>query len=292
MIEKIKSVLSQEISNIVGISLVSTANDKNFTYKVDCLDKVYALKVYSSDDFEKFKRSLDFQSYLSERGFKCLSPIRFSGDFIFKIGNSWASLFDYFHGRVTQTPSQKDIQKMVDCMLSFYQFGKVYEGEVHQRIDRLPPIQSGKYEGESKRQNEKVSQLIKEIYGATLSFGLIHGDLNHGQFLLSSTDVRLLDFENFSIGSPLMDLSSFLFFLKCDSRNRHIDDQEIVKRYVDSDVIKPIEVRLIKKTMGLCSRLYSVGRIWQFNNGQVDENEVLKSFDMIKRAEDLRYDGF
>ena len=89
-----------------------------------------------------------------------------------------------------------------------------------------------------------------------------------------------------------MDLSSFLFFLKCDSRNRHIDDQEIVKRYVDSDVIKPIEVRLIKKTMGLCSRLYSVGRIWQFNNGQVDENEVLKSFDMIKRAEDLRYDGF
>ena len=292
MIEEIKSTLSQEIPRIIGIYLVSDRDDKNLTYKVDCSYKSYALKLYSSDDVERFRTSLDFQLYLSGRGFKCPHPIKFLGDFIFKIGNSWASLFDYFHGRVNQTPSQKDLQKIVNCVLSFYQLGKTYEGQVHQVINRLPPIQSGKYEDESKRQNERVSQLIREIYEAPLSLGLIHGDLNHGQFLLSSTDVRLLDFENFSIGPPLMDLSSFLFFLKCDSRNRHIDDQEIVRRYVDSDVIKSNEARLIKKTMGLRSRLYSIGRIWQFNNGQVDENEVLKSFDMIRRVEDLRYDGF
>ena len=101
-----------------------------------------------------------------------------------------------------------------------------------------------------------------------------------------------LNFENFSFGPYLRDLSSFLFFLKCDSRNSHIDDGRIVKRYVDSEVIKSDEVRLIKKMVELHSRLYSAGRIWQFNKGYVEEKEVLKSFKMIRRVEDLRYDGF
>src|SRR3989344_9704769 len=137
MIEEIKFALSQELKGITGISLISTRNDKNLTYKIDCFDRSYALKVYSSDDFERLDASLDLQLFLSERGFKCPPPRRTLGDHIFKIGNSWASLFGYFQGTVTQTPTQNDIEKMVDCTLSFYQLGRAYEGQVYEKIDRL-----------------------------------------------------------------------------------------------------------------------------------------------------------
>jgi len=137
-----------------------------------------------------------------------------------------------------------------------------------------------------------MGEIGHRIDDCSLTSGLIHGDLNHGQFLFCDNEIMLLDFERVSRGAYLRDIASLLFFLKSDSRNSHIDGNQIVRQYLDSGVIEQREVHFLKDMVCAHSISYLLGRIWQFNHGQTAEIEVLKSIRKFDNVEEMVIDGF
>ncbi|MGC5776305.1 phosphotransferase enzyme family protein [Paenibacillus pabuli] len=293
--------------NINQSSLKDLEGFQNFVYFGKSNETSVVLRVThkSHRTKEELLSEIDFINYLSDNSVPVLKAnISINGNFIEQIkdGEFYATSFEFSSGRKAKIAEESDM---------FYQRIGKYTGAMHRFSKKLNLtrdlgrrhwhkkellINMKKYLSDELSYvldkyeilKEKLSRLPKN----NESYGIIHGDLNHGNYLNVDDDVLFIDFDDAEYSWFVSDIAIPLFYeipipWVVDGKQR----LEITKRYyynfmdgyakentIDNTWLKLIPDFINLRQYGVVSAIYRSYDFNNYNNWSDWDKEALKFY--------------
>lgn len=133
-----------------------------------------------------------------------------------------------------------------------------------------------------------VEEKCKELFN-NLHFTYVHGDFRPANIIYNQLDKKyyLIDFENFMIGDPTLDVYKMLSILKNDTRYTFEDVKAFLNGYLS---IKELSEKLIDKWIfyDIYYSLRSVRRAINDNNFRKSDDQYIINADMSAQRKNAR----
>ena len=133
-----------------------------------------------------------------------------------------------------------------------------------------------------------VEEKCKELFN-NLHFAYVHGDFRPANIIYNQLDKKyyLIDFENFMIGDPTLDVYKMLSILKNDTRYTFEDVKAFLNGYLS---IKELSEKLIDKWIfyDIYYSLRSVRRAINDNNFRKSDDQYIINADMSAQRKNAR----
>ncbi|WP_242222366.1 phosphotransferase enzyme family protein [Bacillus cereus group sp. BfR-BA-01380] len=192
----------------------------------DCTSYVLRLTHSSHRTYKQIEAELDFLAYLGENGAKVAAPHRSQNDIFVESlqatdGTSfYVSLFDYANGERV-----KDVDSAVWNDTLFYAWGKAI-GQLHRLTMDYPKTENRvtwmddeitviDMLQEDKELQAIAYEVVAEIKNSPVTnrtFGLIHGDIHHGNFHYENGELTIFDFDDATYNYFAHDLAMVLYY--------------------------------------------------------------------------------
>lgn len=231
-VEKVftKEIL-QEGAKRFGVTVMEEplGDFENYIFRAegeDCTPYVLRLTHSSHRTYKQIEAELDFLAYLGKNGAKVASPHRSKNALFVESlqatdGTSfYVSLFDYANG---ERVKDEDSDVWNDTL--FYAWGKAI-GQLHQltmnypktenRVtwmdDEITVIDMLQEDKELQGIGYEVVAEIKKLPETNRTFGLIHGDIHHGNFHYENGELTIFDFDDATYNYFAHDLAMILYY--------------------------------------------------------------------------------
>ncbi|MCP1122376.1 phosphotransferase [Bacillus sp. 3103sda1] len=192
----------------------------------DCTPYVLRLTHSSHRTYKQIEAELDFLAYLGKNGAKVATPHRsknalFVENLQATDGTSfYVSLFDYAKG---ERVKDNDPDIWNDTL--FYAWGKAI-GQLHRLTMHYPKTENRVTWMDDEitivdmlKENHELQQIAYEIIGkiknlpsTNYTFGLIHGDIHHGNFHYENEELTIFDFDDATYNYFIHDLAMVLYY--------------------------------------------------------------------------------
>ncbi|MGG0187170.1 phosphotransferase enzyme family protein [Bacillus rhizoplanae] len=188
----------------------------------------YVLRLTHSSHrtYKQIEAELDFLAYLGENGAKVAAPHRSLNDIFVESLQAtdgtffYVSLFDYAKG---ERAKDNDPDIWNDTL--FYAWGKAI-GQLHRltmhypktenRVtwmdDEITIIDMLKEDHELQQIAYEIIEEIKNLPSTNCTFGLIHGDIHHGNFHYKNEELTIFDFDDATYNYFVHDLAMVLYY--------------------------------------------------------------------------------
>ena len=231
-VEKVftKEIL-QEAAKRFGVTVTEEplGDFENYIFRAereDCTPYVLRLTHSSHRTYKQIEAELDFLAYLGKNGAKVAAPHRSKNALFVESlqatdGTSfYVSLFDYANGERV-----KDADSAVWNDTLFYAWGKAI-GQLHQltidypktenRVtwvdDEITVIDMLQEDKELQAIAYEIVAEIKKLPVTNRTFGLIHGDIHHGNFHYENGELTIFDFDDATYNYFAHDLAMVLYY--------------------------------------------------------------------------------
>ncbi|MCW3792055.1 phosphotransferase [Paenibacillus sp. LS1] len=293
--------------NIVESSLQDLEGFQNFVYFGKSNETSVVLRVThkSHRSEEEILSEIDFINYLSKNNVSVSKAVNsIDGGFVEKIDNGefYATSFEFSSGRKARIAEESNL---------FYQRVGNYTGRMHNLSKKLNPIDDlNRRQWHEKEflinmkkylpaelsyvidKYEILKNELSRLPKNTDSYGIIHGDLNHGNYLNIDDDVFFIDFDEAEYSWFVSDIAIPLFYeipipWVVDGKQR----LEITKRYyynfmdgyvkentIDNACLKLIPYFINLRQFGVVSAIYRSYNFHNYNNWSDWDKEALKFY--------------
>ncbi len=244
-------------------------HSENVTFRVDCLDDVFLLRLHSpraesfgkdGADSQVVNSELLWLAELSKRGLPVPKPVlNNAGGYVSQVGGINATLLTWQEGSLLtrETESEETAGQVGNLVGRLH----VHAGEWQfpagfsrpQRdsayfqnalISLEPAIQDGRISYPDYKSLEISLEILREetsrLARANQTWGLLHGDLHRGNFLFHDGQVRVIDFSMCAFGDFAYDLAT------CLSNVRTIFHPIFLKQYTQFIPLPPGYERLLE----------------------------------------------
>ena len=284
-LESVISPISSFFQDVEVLESLSSTRDTNLSYKIRLDKKDHVLKIYNQGIREEILQNIALQRFLYAQGLPCPGIIALDGNSLFEGSNFYYSLSEFIDAEHIKNLAQEDAFRIIDFLAKFYSVSGHYPGTISPKKMRIPSIEDGPHRTESEDLSKKYKSL--EVVNNDKK-AVIYGDFHFDQVLKSSKgEIFLLDFESVTLGDPLEDLASFIFYSKCTGRDKMPSSRDFFDYFVDRIQCAEPDVENLKSYVKRVSLRYCLGSIWEFNKNLIVEKELVKRFKTIERAHSL-----
>jgi Ser/Thr protein kinase RdoA (MazF antagonist) len=220
---------------------------ENVIYRLsDVNNKNYILRVYRNSNLERAQEEANLLSYL-ERNSKIKTIKILSNknhNYITKIGNKIFGIFEFIPGQHKTTIETETLLNIIEVVKNLHLICHRHVNEFRFHALEDPNsldyyfFQLYKHGIIKSREYVNILRIIQNFTRAISNYNfrtVIHRDLSAHNIIFNDKEFYIIDFDDFIVGTPLLELTTFMTRNACLDSKRNIFDieraEKIIKKY-------------------------------------------------------------